>query len=72
MELLKLLTTVFQSSLVMAVVFTSYMSENDASTIVIDDSRVMLQIVVSLTVDSRTLDSFRSQYIYTEDHRCLC
>ncbi len=29
------------------------MSENDASGIVIDDSRVMLQIVVSLTDDSR-------------------
>jgi hypothetical protein len=29
------------------------MSENDASRIIIDDSRVMLQIVASLTDDSR-------------------
>jgi hypothetical protein len=41
------------SSQVTPVLWTSQMSINDASIIVIDDFRVMLQIVASLTDNSR-------------------
>ena len=39
------------------------MSVNDASWIVIDDSRVMLQIVASLTDDSRGMIYERKMFI---------
>ncbi len=39
------------------------MSKNDASRIIIDDSRVMLQIVASLTVDSMGIKYNRNMFI---------
>ena len=41
------------------------MSVNDNSRIVIDSSRVMLQIVASLTDDSRGVNYNRNVFIYT-------
>ena len=44
------------------------MSENDASRIIIDDSRVMLQIVASLTDDSRGVIYNRNVF-YSRGHK---
>ncbi len=47
------------------------MSENDASRIVIDDSRVMLQIVASLTDNSRGVIN-DCKYAYNPGHNLVC
>jgi hypothetical protein len=45
------------------------MSENDAYSIIIDDSRVMLQIVASLTDDSRGIIYANMFIVKTREHQ---
>ena len=47
------------------------MSENDASSIVFDESRVTLQIVASLTGDSRGVNYYRNMFIVEATARNL-
>ncbi len=47
----------------MPVLLTSQICENDASRMVIDDSRVKLQIVASFTDDSRGIIYDRNMFI---------